>query len=177
MNDQRRLHFPVAICFALVLVACGPDGPLEPDNGGWGKVMRPTSGPRYHEIKVDDVSIDVRLALTTEQRHQGLGGVLSLGNKQGMLFVYRDPMLRNFWMKDCLIALDIAYIDEQGIIFQVSTLAPPPSGTPDILVPHVPSSAACTMVLEMAAGFFKRHGLRVGSRVTIPGTVPIHRVE
>jgi uncharacterized membrane protein (UPF0127 family) len=62
------------------------------------------SGERFTlEIAADDVS-----------RAQGLKGRLEIPADGGMLFVFPRPGLQSFWMEDCLVDIDIIYLDAQG---------------------------------------------------------------
>ena len=64
-------------------------------------------------IKVADKTYNVSIAQTEEEKEQGLMGVGTLPENQGMLFDYTDnPQTElSFWMKDTLIPLDIVFIN------------------------------------------------------------------
>lgn len=73
-------------------------------------------------IKVADKVYNVSIAQTEEEKEQGLMGVETLPEDQGMLFDYtNDPQTElSFWMKDTLIPLDIVFINNQGIVTAVA---------------------------------------------------------
>lgn len=73
-------------------------------------------------IKVADKTYNVSIAQTEEEKEQGLMGVETLPENQGMLFDYTDnPQTElSFWMKDTLIPLDIVFINNQGIVTAVA---------------------------------------------------------
>lgn len=73
-------------------------------------------------IKVADKTYNVSIAQTEEEKEQGLMGVETLPEDQGMLFDYTDnPQTElSFWMKDTLIPLDIVFINNQGIVTAVA---------------------------------------------------------
>lgn len=54
------------------------------------------------------------LAETEDQRRQGLMGVTDLGPADGMAFVYPRPRTGNFWMKDTVLPLSIAFFGSDG---------------------------------------------------------------
>ena len=70
------------------------------------------------------VELKVELALTPQEQEQGLMYRKSLAPGEGMLFVFADERPRQFWMKNTLIPLSIAFIDEKKTIFQISELNP-----------------------------------------------------
>ena len=135
-----------------------------------GRAVRPVPAPALGtaQLEVGPVALDVRLAMTQAQRARGLSGVASLGPSEGMLFVYPDEQRRKFWMRDCLVALDIAFLDAAGRVLHVDTLPPP---RPQATVPQTRRSEPSAYVLEVPAGFFERHGLGAGSQVKIPARV------
>ncbi|MEO1918843.1 MAG: DUF192 domain-containing protein [Paracoccaceae bacterium] len=58
-------------------------------------------------------------------RALGLMNRKALGRFAGMLFVYDEPQLMRFWMRNTLISLDIIFIDAQGVVQYVHENAIP----------------------------------------------------
>lgn len=106
------------------------------------------------------------IADTNEKRNRGLGGRASLAKDAGMLFVYSGVEFHTFWMKDCLIGLDIAFVGPDRRILNVATL-PAAAGLPDARVPRTNSVAACSWVLETAAGWLAAHDVGAGDEVDL----------
>ena len=75
--------------------------------------------PELYEITVSGDTYKVLIAQTEEEKEQG---VESLEPDEGMLFDYSEelPTELSFWMKDTLVPLDIIFINEKGIVIQVS---------------------------------------------------------
>ncbi len=136
--------------------------------------VRPASAATT-AIDVGAVRIQARIATTRGERERGLMGVSQLGPREGMLFVYRGLKPHGFWMKGCLIALDIAFLDARGFVLQVDTLDPP--DTPEATPARTRRSPPARYALEVPAGFFARHGLGVGTQVGIPPTVDPDRAD
>jgi uncharacterized membrane protein (UPF0127 family) len=78
--------------------------------------------PELYEITVSGDTYKVLIVQTEEEKEQGLQGVESLEPDEGMLFDYSEelPTELSFWMKDTLVPLDIIFINEKGIVIQVS---------------------------------------------------------
>lgn len=78
-----------------------------------------------------------------------------------MLFTWSDERPRSFWMKNTCIPLDMMFIDREnvivGILEQVPTLNTEPR--------RIPCPAA--RVLEVNAGFARRHGVRPGQHIEV----------
>jgi uncharacterized membrane protein (UPF0127 family) len=125
-------------------------------------------------LKIGDVLARVELALDAPERSHGLMFRPRLSESDGMLFAYPDEGSRNFWMKNTLIPLDIAFFREDGTLVNVNETPmadDPRHGTP----PTSPSAGPARFVLEMNRGWFKKKGLtdaeghvKSGTRAVIP---------
>lgn len=80
------------------------------------------TNPEFYEITVSGDVYKILLAQTEEEKEQGLQNVESLEPNEGMLFDYSEelPTELSFWMKDTAIPLDIIFINEKGVVIQVS---------------------------------------------------------
>jgi len=89
------------------------------------------------------------------------------GEDRGMLFVYPHASYRYFWMFNCRIPIDVAYIRE-GRVEQIYSMAPEPEteNRPSSWRRY-DSSAAVRHALEMPGGWFDRRGVKAGDRVEL----------
>jgi uncharacterized membrane protein (UPF0127 family) len=131
---------------------------------------RPTGGEGVR-IRFGSGTVDAGLAMTSAARRDGLMGRTSLRPNEGLLFVYRTPDDRSFWMKGCLIPLDILYLSDDGIVLQVGTLQPPGPKTSDADLARLQSTSPTRLVLEVAAGSAVAHGVKRGTRLGLPESV------
>lgn len=76
------------------------------------------------EIIVGSQIFKVEIADTDKERVQGLKNRESLERGAGMLFVYDEPVILSFWMKDTKIPLDVIWISEDLEIVDIKTLSP-----------------------------------------------------
>lgn len=84
-----------------------------------------------------------------------------LPRDRGMIFVFPDDDLRNFWMRNTIIPLDIAYIRSDGTIVKTYTMeALNESGYLSI--------EPARFALEVRAGEFDQWGVTEGDSVSIP---------
>jgi uncharacterized membrane protein (UPF0127 family) len=105
--------------------------------------------------------LTVELATTGPQHTQGLMFRQSLAEDRGMLFLFDQERSGGFWMKDTYVPLDIAYLAADGTVLEIREGVPLNT---QILTPAQPYRH----VLEVNRGWFERHNLGVGARVSIP---------
>ena len=113
-------------------------------------------------IRVGDVNANVELAFTNEARRKGLMGRERLGRSEGMLFVFPREKVREMWMLNVPIPLDVGFFDRRGQLLDWQTMAP--DGGRKIYR----SSAPALYVLEMNRGWFARHQIEAGARLELP---------
>jgi len=111
-------------------------------------------------IVVAGIDIQVEVAMTRQQRQQGLMYREYLPANEGMLFIYPSPRILRFWMRNTRIPLDIAFIDRQGIIRSIQPM--PRTESDDRTVSPSPAMYA----LEMNLGWFRENDVCVGDRVS-----------
>ena len=113
------------------------------------------------ELRVGSETFSVEVARTPEQRQRGLMHRSSIGENEGMLFVFERDQQLSFWMKNTEIPLSIAYISKGGEIREIHDLEPHSERS-------VKSSRAVRYALELPRGAFERAGAEVGDRLDIP---------
>jgi uncharacterized membrane protein (UPF0127 family) len=124
-------------------------------------VVRAADAPR---VAGGPPTVYVEVAHTFDARRRGLSERDGLPRDGGMLFVYPRAEERFFWMRGCLIGLDIAFLAEDGTVLQLETL-PPGADKEGRDIPSAESELPVRFVLETAAGWMRANGLDVGSRV------------
>lgn len=110
--------------------------------------------------------IQVELAETQEQHAQGLMFRQKLNNNEGMLFVFTDEQVREFWMKNTLISLDIGYFDKNKKLIDIQQMSPV-SSILQIQIPTYPSKLPAMYALEMVKGWFKKNKFAEGATFKI----------
>ena len=98
------------------------------------------------------------IAQTEPQREYGLMHRTALPPDGGMLFVFPQPEVQRFWMKDTDLALSIAFLDDGGKIVNIEDMRP------RTLEPHA-SARPVRYALEMRQGWFADHHLTAGSQL------------
>jgi uncharacterized membrane protein (UPF0127 family) len=101
------------------------------------------------------VAVTAEIARTDAERAQGLMNRKSLDDGKGMLFVFERDQILNFWMKNTLIPLSIAFISHNGRILEIRDMKPRDLNT-------VASSRSARYALEAPLGWFDRERIGVG---------------
>lgn len=112
------------------------------------------------------------LADTSAERQRGLKGVTELEDIDGMIFRYDADATGSFWMRDTVLALDIAFYDTAGRHVGGASMAPCPDDATDAECPRYRAGAPYRLAIEVAAGRAGELGLVAGSRVTLGGPCP-----
>jgi len=99
--------------------------------------------------------IEAEVAYTDPDRQQGLMNRRSMGQNQGMLFVFPFPARHCMWMRNTLIPLSVAFLDEQGRIINIRDMQPQTENS------HCADQDA-RFALEMNQGWFSQRGLKAG---------------
>jgi len=102
--------------------------------------------------------IEVEVAADDQTRQFGLMYRSHLPPNQGMLFVYPSPARVCMWMKNTLIPLSVAFLDEEGRILNIEDM------TPQSEEIHC-SVKPVRYALEMNQGWFAGHGVKAGDRI------------
>ena len=120
-------------------------------------------------ISINNKTIQVEIADTPELREKGLMFRESLCQDCGMLFIFENEGIYGFWMKDTLIPLDIAWINnlsadrqDRWEIVDIATLQSYVEGkNPDQYKPN----QKALYVLEVNSGYFEKNNIKIGTRV------------
>lgn len=110
------------------------------------------------DINVGDRQLNVEYANTFELRAQGLQFRTELCPDCGMLFKFEKARQASMWMKNTLIPLDVAFINNDGEIVNIEAMEP-------LNLNSVLSKGPVRYALEMNQGWFAKNGLKAGDKV------------
>jgi uncharacterized membrane protein (UPF0127 family) len=96
-------------------------------------------------------------------RAQGLMYRKSMAQNAGMLFIFDEAAVHCMWMKNTLIPLSVAFIDDRGAIVNIADMEPQTEAS------HC-AAQPVRYALEMNRGWFASRGVKPGNRLGgIPG--------
>lgn len=114
------------------------------------------------KISLGGQTITVEVADTNPKRERGLMERTSLADNNGMIFIFEDEKVLNFWMKDTLIPLDIGYFNNTKTLIDIQSMQPISLIEK---VPRIyPSKKPAQYALEMPLGWFAKHKVKIGSK-------------
>lgn len=141
---MRRITLLSILSFSLVLAACGRSD----------LTLRSFDGSKT-------VTVKVAVADTAKERTKGLMKRTSLDG--GMFFVFPEPAVLTFWMKDTKIPLEILFFDAAGDFVNALTMQPCVADPCDTYK----SAALSQYALEVNPGFRQEHGIGVGWKLDL----------
>jgi len=106
--------------------------------------------------------VEVEIVKSDTETQRGLMYRMSMPEAHGMLFNLRERSDHAFWMHNTCLPLDMLFVDDDGLIVGIIEGATPLTDST--------RSVGCpsTYVLEMNAGWCRRHGVRAGQKMGIP---------
>ena len=102
--------------------------------------------------------IVAQVALAPEQRSIGLMFRRDMAQHEGMLFVFEQPAMQCFWMKNTLLPLTAAFVADDGVIVNLADMKPQTTDS------HC-STRPVRFVLEMNQGWFAKKGIKAGYKL------------
>ena len=103
--------------------------------------------------------IRAEVAAEASERAKGLMFRPYLGANQGMVFLFDEPTMQCMWMRNTLIPLSVAFIGEDGRVLNVENMQPQTEEN------HCAARPA-RYALEMNQGWFARHGVAAGTKIS-----------
>ena len=110
------------------------------------------------ELSVGFHRVEAEVAADQPNRMQGLMNRRSMAANQGMLFVFTQADRHCMWMRNTLLPLSVAFLDEHGQILNIEDMKPQTENN------HC-AAAAARFALEMNQGWFAGKGIKVGQRI------------
>ncbi len=102
--------------------------------------------------------IKAEVASNDEDREQGLMFREKMAQNEGMIFYFDDPHSVCMWMKNTLLPLSVAFLDEDGKIINIEDMQPETTN------PHCAKRPA-RYALEMNLDWFKNKNIKPGHAI------------
>ncbi|MBC01884.1 MAG: hypothetical protein CMJ34_01085 [Phycisphaerae bacterium] len=153
----------------------GEDEITPSDAAAIRELRRSPAGLRIIGLEVGDTRYAVELATTEASRARGMGGRRTFPPGTAMLFVNPNDIVRRYWMLECSVDIDVAFIDRFGRItamHRMKAAAPRKPGESldryTARLHRYSSRRPARYALELPAGELSRLGLKVGGTIPLP---------
>lgn len=127
-----------------------------------------------YDLTIAGAPFHLTVSCGDETRQRGLGGVTDIPVDGGMVFIFPSADMRGFWMKDCVIDMDIVYLDPLGYITAIHTMTkqPPrgaqePQANYEARLARYSSVMPAQFAIELRAGRAKELGLKTSQKIAI----------
>ncbi|WP_287129485.1 DUF192 domain-containing protein [Candidatus Cyanaurora vandensis] len=129
--------------------------------------------PITARVQLGHQTIGLEVARTPRQRAIGLMGRKDLPADRGMVFLFDPPAFVSFWMRNCLISLDMVFV-RQGRIVNLTANAPPCTTAQPEQCPRYPVTGPvpADQVIELRAGQIQQLKLKVNDPVMVTFSKP-----
>tara|TARA_A200000113_G_scaffold60958_1_gene52290 strand:- start:95 stop:544 length:450 start_codon:yes stop_codon:yes gene_type:complete len=115
-------------------------------------------------IALEKYLSQIEVVSTLEDRNTGLMHRKSLPDDGGMIFVWDRKKIQCMWMKNTLIPLSVAYIEDTGEIIGIYDMVP-------LSMKSVCSKKPVLYALEVNKGWFKKNEFHVGDFINISAVI------
>lgn len=161
MNRKNSRILAWLLAVPAVLSACGST-PADPG------VVGGLPGGTLSIGEPEKISMEVEIASTAPAQAKGLMNVKEVPDDYGLVFIWPEPGVHSFYMKNTLIPLDIAWWDEDGKIVDIQTMTPCRQDPCPVYDPAAEHIAA----VEVKAGLLSSSEVRVGDSVRLRRSSP-----
>lgn len=107
-----------------------------------------------------EIAVKAEIASTFEERRNGFMFRKKIPDGTGMLFIFEEEQILDFWMKNTPHPLSIAYIDKNGKIRDILDMTP-------FSLANVTSSTEVLYALEVPQGWYKKVNVNVGDKLRL----------
>jgi len=142
----------VSFASTAFFLGCQPDN----NSGTTSTSTLPTTA-----VQIGQQSFALEIADDNAERQMGLMHRQNMPPDHGMIFVFPEESMRNFWMKNTHIPLDILFLDKTGKVISIRKLEP-------LNEKGVSSIFPAQYAIELNQGAAEKAGIRVGETIAIP---------
>lgn len=157
-----------AIPFLFVLlVAAGAIGQDDKEADAQKKVPKEV-------VVIGEETFKLEVAADEKSRAKGLMNRQKIDDDGGMIFIYKRAQPRSFWMKNCLVDIDLLYLDGRGRIVSMHKMKKEPARSENESVidyerrlKRYPSRRPAQFIIELKAGSIDGLKPKVGETIEL----------
>lgn len=127
-------------------------------------------------VRIKGEEFQLRLSVDDVSRERGLKHETSIPDHGGMLFIFPDGKvgMQSFWMHECLVDMDLMFLDRRGIVTATHRMKVEPArreGESETAYQQrlrkYPSGYPAQFAIELKAGTLDRLNIRVDDRLEL----------
>ena len=152
--------------FFVLLLAGGAFGQDEPKDD--------QEKPLKEQIIIAQETFNLEVAADERSRAKGLMNREKIDDDGGMIFIYKRAQARRFWMKNCLIDIDLMYLDSRGRIVSMHKMKKEPARGEnesafdyERRLKRYSSRRPAQFIIELKAGSIDRLKPKVGETIEL----------
>ena len=107
-----------------------------------------------------EIIVKAEIASTFDERKNGFMFRQEIPDGTGMLFIFEEEQILDFWMKNTPHPLSIAYIDKNGKIRDILDMTP-------YSLANITSSTEVLYALEVPQGWYGKVNVKVGDKLKL----------
>jgi uncharacterized membrane protein (UPF0127 family) len=156
MFSRRYFLGCAASLLVSLLTACG---------GAESKSSTPKTVDDRFAIKLGDRTVQLQIAALPAEMQKGLMFRKTMGEHEGMLFVFSRPQPLGFWMRNTELPLDIGYLDASGELKEIYPMYPHDERSVESRARNL------QFALEMNQGWYAKQGVRPGAKLDLAAVI------
>jgi uncharacterized membrane protein (UPF0127 family) len=126
------------------------------------KINQPTGRVGFTNTQIPITCVKLERTETPETQTKGLSGRSSMARDEGMLFMFKEPAVQCFWMKDMHFSLDMIWLDENRHIVKIER-----DVSPDTYPKSFCSDVPTQYVIELNSGVADQAKLYIGQQLNL----------
>ncbi len=126
------------------------------------------------EVVIGQETFKLEVAADEKSRAKGLMNREKIDDDGGMIFIYKRVQVRSFWMKNCLVDIDLLYLDGRGRIVSMHKMKKEPARGEnesafdyERRLKRYPSRRSAQFIIELKAGSIDRLKAKVGETIEL----------
>jgi len=116
-------------------------------------------------VEISNQTFELELALSVNQRFQGLSDRKQIPANGGMLFVFPIAKIRTFVMRKCYVPIDIIFLDPGQRIVAMHQMTVEPYDTAQYNLKAYSSKWPAMYAIELAGGTLVKLKLKAGDKI------------
>jgi uncharacterized membrane protein (UPF0127 family) len=135
---------------------------------------KPAAPAGFEVVEIGGRTFTLELVADNDTRVLGLGGRTSIPEDGGMLFSFPDSQIRQFVMRDCLVDIDIIFLDTEGLILAMHHMPVEEPKRPEesasqyeMRLKRYSSRFNARYVIELRGGMLENLDLQTGQQIKL----------